>query len=185
MQEDTSLIWIDLEMTGLDPQANRILEIGSVVTTADLEIVALGPNLVIHQSQDILDKMDDWNQEHHRRSGLYQQVQHSTITQEQAQSQTLAFLSQHIGAGLSPICGNSIFLDKAFLTLYMPELAKYFHYRMIDVSTIKELARRWSPDLLEGFQKDSQHRAVDDILDSIQELKYYRKYFFYTNQEKS
>ncbi|MEE9452276.1 MAG: oligoribonuclease [Gammaproteobacteria bacterium] len=173
-----NLIWIDLEMTGLDPDRNRILEIATVVTNAELSIIAEGPVRAIRQPQALLDGMDNWNQTQHGRSGLLERVKTSTVDELTAENETLEFLEQHVKAGQSPMCGNSICLDRRFLYLYMPELEKYFHYRHIDVSTLKELARRWAPTICKGFQKTSKHLALSDIKDSIEELAYYREYFF-------
>ncbi len=171
------LVWIDLEMTGLDVATCSIIEIASIVTDADLNIIAEGPQLVIHQPEALLEAMDEWNTSHHSASGLTQAVQTSTITLGEAESQTLDFLRQHVKPGVSPLCGNSISNDRRFLEKEMPELAAYFHYRNIDVSTIKELARRWyGPKTL--MQKSDGHRAKDDILESIAELQHFRSVVF-------
>lgn len=177
-QSADHLIWLDLEMTGLQPERDRILEIATVITDQHLTIIAEGPVLAIRQSAEQLAAMDEWCTTQHTRSGLTARVQQSTLTEQIAEQQTLAFIQQYVPAATSPLCGNSICLDKRFLVRYMPELASYFHYRLIDVSTIKELARRWHPKMVEGFKKDSQHLALQDIRDSIEELKYYRQHFF-------
>lgn len=176
--DSLNLIWIDLEMTGLDPQNDFILEIATVVTDKDLNVIAEGPELVIHQDEAVLASMDQWNQEHHGQSGLIERVNQSGITERGAEQQTLGFLQQWVPSGSSPICGNSICQDRRFLYRCMPKLEEYFHYRNLDISTIKELMQRWAPSLNEGFKKKSSHRAMDDILESIDELKYYREHFF-------
>lgn len=173
--KSNNLIWIDLEMTGLNPEHDHIIEIATVVTDSDLNVVAEGPVFAIHQSEALLNGMDDWNTRQHNQSGLVERVQESVITEADAQRETLAFLRQHTAEGKSPMCGNSIWQDRRFLSRYMPELEKYFHYRMIDVSTLKELALRWAPKVYNGVQKESRHLALDDIRDSISELKYYRE----------
>lgn len=170
-----NLIWIDLEMTGLNPEKDRIIEIATVVTDSNLNVVAEGPVFAVHQDNALLDQMDDWNTTQHNGSGLVTRVQESCINEEKAQALTLEFLKQYVADGKSPMCGNSIWQDRRFLSRYMPELEKYFHYRMIDVSTLKELALRWAPRVYNGFQKDSRHLALDDIRDSIAELRYYRE----------
>ncbi|RUQ39879.1 MAG: oligoribonuclease [Candidatus Competibacteraceae bacterium] len=172
-----NLIWIDLEMTGLDPQTDRIIEIATLVTDSQLCIIAEGPALAIHQDDAVLATMDEWNQRQHGESGLLARVRASTVTEADAEQQTLAFLRQHLPAGKSPICGNSICQDRRFLARLMPELEAYFHYRNLDVSTLKELARRWYPGL-KGFSKVSTHLALQDIRDSIEELRFYRERLF-------
>jgi|TARA_B110000902_G_scaffold102613_1_gene121272 oligoribonuclease len=172
-----NLIWIDLEMTGLDPLVERIIEIATVVTDGDLNVLAEGPSLVIHQDDALLDAMDEWNTKQHGGSGLTERVRNSQISEQQAMVATIDFLRDWVPAGQSPMCGNTIGQDRRFLVKYMPELAEFFHYRNLDVSTIKELARRWKPELLEGFTKKGNHLAMDDVHDSIAELAYYRDVF--------
>jgi oligoribonuclease len=171
------LVWVDMEMTGLDPEKERIIELAAVVTEPDLTIVAEAPVLVIHQSDELLAAMDKWNQSTHTKSGLIEKVRASTLTEAQAQAQMVDFLSQYVPAGKSPLCGNTVSQDRRFMYRYMPDLETYFHYRTIDVSTIKELARRWQPSLLKGFVKHSKHEALADIHESIEELRYYREHF--------
>jgi len=178
VDKKNALIWIDLEMTGLDPVHDRIIEIATIVTDAELNILAEGPVMAVHQSDRLLDAMDDWNQRTHGESGLVTRVRDSRNTEAEAELQTLAFLAGMVERGVSPMCGNSVHQDRRFLDRYMPELAAYFHYRNLDVSTVKELARRWRPELLKGFSKDSSHQALADIRDSINELAYYREHFF-------
>jgi oligoribonuclease len=172
-----NLIWIDLEMTGLDPIHDRIIEIATVVTDADLNVLAEGPSMAINQAQTLLDGMDEWNTKQHGNSGLIERVSQSTISEAEASAATLNFLRQWVPEGQSPMCGNTIGQDRRFLVRYMPELAAFFHYRNLDVSTLKELARRWRPELLEGFVKQAKHLALDDVYDSIAELRYYREHF--------
>ncbi len=176
-QDLQHLIWIDLEMTGLDPDSDLIIEIATVVTDKDLNILANGPVLAVHQSDDALAAMDDWNQKHHGQSGLIERVKASTINAAEAERLTLEFLKDWVPANTSPICGNSIGQDRRFLYRYMPTLEAYFHYRNIDVSTVKELAARWAPAVKDGFNKESKHQALDDIIESIEELRYYREHF--------
>ncbi len=178
MSEDTNLIWIDLEMTGLNPDQDVIIEIATLVTDAQLNIIAEGPALAVHQPDELLDGMDEWCTRQHGKSGLTQRVRDSTISVAEAEARTLEFLQQHVAANQSPICGNSIGQDRRFLYRYMPTLEQYFHYRNLDVSTIKELARRWRPDVLAGVSKSGAHLAMDDIRDSINELRHYREHFF-------
>lgn len=174
---EQNLIWIDLEMTGLYPDRDRIIEIAVVVTDAQLNVRVAGPVFAIHQSDATLDKMDAWNKGTHGKSGLIDRVKASTITEDEAVAQTLAFLKQYVPAGKSPMCGNSICQDRRFLANYMPKLEEFFHYRNLDVSTLKELARRWKPAILDGFKKAQAHTALADITESIDELAYYREHF--------
>jgi len=176
-QDPLNLIWIDLEMTGLDPERERIIEIATVVTDANLNILAEGPSLAVHQSDALLDAMDEWNTNQHGGSGLVERVRNSHISEAQACARTIEFLRQWVPSGASPMCGNSIGQDRRFLVRYMPELAAFFHYRNLDVSTLKELVRRWKPELENGFAKKGSHLAMDDVYDSIAELAYYRDVF--------
>ncbi|MGY8895083.1 MAG: oligoribonuclease [Gammaproteobacteria bacterium] len=177
MNKDTNLIWIDLEMTGLLPERDVIIEIATIVTDANLNILEEGPSMVIHQSSEILAGMDEWNTEHHTNSGLVQRVKDSIISSKQAEKQTIEFLEKHVNAGASPMCGNTVCQDRRFLYNYMPELEKFFHYRHIDVSTLKELLVRWKPQAKMVREGESAHLALADIRDSINELKYYRDVF--------
>ncbi len=172
-----NLIWIDLEMTGLDSDNDRIIEIATIVTDAQLNTLAEGPVFAIHQSEVLLGKMDEWNQKQHGGSGLLERVRQSRMDEQEAEAQTIAFLEQYLDKGQSPMCGNSICQDRRFLARTMPTLEGFFHYRNLDVSTLKELARRWRPELLEGFSKGGSHLAMDDIRDSIRELRHYREHF--------
>lgn len=171
------LIWLDMEMSGLQPDSDRILELAAVVTDAQLNIVAESPVLVVHQSDTVLDGMDAWNKGTHGRSGLIDKVKASTLDEESATDAMLNFLRAHVPAGKSPMCGNSICQDRRFMARYMPRLEQFFHYRNLDVSVFKELARRWRPDIYSGFKKASRHEALADIYESIDELKYYREHF--------
>jgi oligoribonuclease len=175
-QNPNNLIWIDLEMTGLDTQNDVIIEIATVVTDSELNTLAEGPVLAIHQSDEILNAMDEWNTKQHGNSGLTERVKNSTINEAEAEQQTIEFLRQYVPANASPMCGNSICQDRRFLARCMPELENYFHYRNLDVSSVKELAKRWAPEVFKGFSKESSHLALDDIRDSITELKYYREH---------
>ncbi|ASA55505.1 oligoribonuclease [Vibrio gazogenes] len=172
---DQNLIWIDLEMTGLDPEVHKIIEIATIVTDSELNILAEGPVLAIHQSEQELAKMDEWCVTTHTQSGLVERVRQSAVTEAEAVRLTIQFLEQWVPKGKSPICGNSIGQDRRFLVKYMPALEAYFHYRYLDVSTLKELTKRWQPEILDGFQKKGSHLALDDIRESIAELQYYRK----------
>ena len=175
-QNPNNLIWIDLEMTGLDTQNDVIIEIATVVTDSELNTLAEGPVLAIHQTDEILNAMDDWNTKQHGSSGLTERVKNSTINEAEAERQTIEFLRQYVPANASPMCGNSICQDRRFLARCMPALENYFHYRNLDVSSLKELAKRWAPEVFKGFSKESSHLALDDIRDSIAELKYYREH---------
>jgi len=172
-----NLIWIDLEMTGLEPQQDQIIEIATVVTDANLAILAQGPVIAIHQADEIMNSMDEWNTSHHRDSGLTGRVRNSSSNMSDAERETLEFLRQYVIPGKSPMCGNSICQDRRFMARLMPELEAFFHYRNLDVSTLKELARLWKPELVGGFVKKGAHVALDDVLESIDELKYYRTCF--------
>lgn len=178
MQNENNLIWIDLEMTGLDPDKDVIIEIATLVTDANLNVLAEGPVFAVHQPDEILNGMDEWNTTQHGKSGLTRRVRESKVDAAQAESETIQFLEQWVPKGKSPICGNSICQDRRFLVRGMPKLENYFHYRNLDVSTIKELARRWRPEVLAGVKKSGAHLAMDDIKDSIAELKHYRDVFF-------
>ncbi|WP_409160420.1 oligoribonuclease [Pectobacterium sp. B2J-2] len=177
MVDENNLIWIDLEMTGLNPDRDRIIEIATLVTDANLNVLAEGPVLAVHQSDSQLALMDDWNVRTHGASGLTERVKASTTDERAAELETLAFLQKWVPAGKSPICGNSIGQDRRFLFRYMPELEAYFHYRYLDVSTLKELARRWKPEILADYKKQGTHQAMDDIRESLAELAYYRENF--------
>ena len=177
MKNNQNLIWIDLEMTGLEPERDFIIEIATVVTDAHLNILAEGPVFAIHQHAALIAGMDEWNTKQHNQSGLVKRVQDSDVTDARAEKETIEFLQQYVDKGKSPMCGNTICQDRRFLCKYMPELAAFFHYRNLDVSTLKELAIRWRPQLLSGVVKQSKHLALDDIKDSINELVYYRQHF--------
>jgi oligoribonuclease len=174
------LIWMDLEMTGLDPDSDLIIEMATIVTDSDLNVVAEGPVLAIHVAEERLAAMDDWNREHHGASGLIERVRRSRVSTVEAEAQTLAFVSRHVEQGSAPLCGNTIWQDRRFLARHMPTLEAYFHYRNIDVSSVKELARRWRPELLAGLTKENAHTALADIRESIEELRYYREHFLRT-----
>lgn len=177
MKNSQNLIWIDLEMTGLSPERDCIIEIATIVTDAHLTILAEGPVFAIHQEESLLAGMDDWNTKQHNQSGLVKRVRESSVTESEAESLTIAFLQQYVDRGQSPMCGNSICQDRRFLSRHMPTLEAFFHYRHVDVSTLKELAARWRPKLLAGIAKKSKHLALEDIKDSIAELAYYRQHF--------
>lgn len=177
-QHKDNLIWIDLEMTGLNPDTDVIIEIATIVTDSDLKVLAEGPSLAVRQPQAVMDAMDEWNTRQHGNSGLTARVLASDIDMAEAERQTIAFLEQWVPQGASPMCGNSICQDRRFLWRGMPQLEAFFHYRNLDVSTVKELAKRWRPEIAEGVKKNSSHLALDDIRDSIAELQHYRKYFF-------
>lgn len=173
-----ALVWMDLEMTGLNPERERIIEMATVVTTPELELIAEGPNLVIHQSDDLLADMDEWNTNQHGESGLTDAVRASTISEAQAEADTLAFLQQYVAPGSSPLCGSSICLDRRFLIRYMPTLESFLHYRHLDVSSFKIVANHWRPSLTRFSKDTSNHRALGDVHDSINELRYYREHLF-------
>lgn len=177
MLSKNNLIWVDLEMTGLDPEKDRIIEVATIVTDADLNVIAEGPSLAVKQSDELLGGMDEWCTRTHGQSGLTDRVRISSISERQAELDTLAFVAEHASKGASPMCGNSVGQDRRFLVKYMPELEAFFHYRNLDVSTLKELAKRWNPEALKGFSKKGSHLAMDDIRESIAELAHYRKTF--------
>ena len=176
-KSDLNLVWLDCEMTGLNPATERIIEIAVVVTDANLQVRVPGPVLVIHQSDELLNAMDAWNKGTHGRSGLIDKVKASTLSEEDAQEQLLTFLRQYVPKSKVPLCGNSIGQDRRFLALYMPKLEAYLHYRNVDVSTLKELALRWKPEAVKSFKKDQRHTALADVLESIDELQHYRQHF--------
>jgi oligoribonuclease len=173
--DQNNLIWIDMEMTGLQPDSDRILEIALLVTDSQLAVVAQGPVLVVHQPDEVLEAMDSWNKGVHAKSGLIDEVKASALSEAQAEERAMQFLAQHVPASASPMCGNSICQDRRFLARWMPRLEAYFHYRNLDVSTLKELVRRWKPEVAKGLSKENKHEALADILESIEELKYYRR----------
>ena len=175
--KDLRLVWLDMEMSGLDPETERVLEVAVVVTESDLTVVAEGPVLVIHQPDEILNAMDEWNTTTHARTGLTERVRASTITEAEAEQQLIAFLSQYVNKGTSPLCGNTVSQDRRFMFKYMPEFERFFHYLTLDVSTLKELARRWYPEVYRGVVKKGRHEALADIYESIEELKHYRDNF--------
>ena len=175
-QDPNNLIWIDIEMSGLEPETDRILELAVLITNSQLELVAEGPVLVVHQPQSVLDAMDDWNKAAHGKSGLIDRVKASTLSEVEAESRLLAFVSEHVPKRVSPICGNSVHQDRRFLVKYMPKLEEYFLYRNLDVSTLKELVKRWKPEILSGLTKHGKHEALADIQESINELRYYREH---------
>lgn len=183
-QDPNALIWIDLEMTGLYPDKDVIIEVATIVTDSNLEIIAEGPVMAIHQEDAILNAMDEWNTRTHSGTGLIDRIRKSDITTAEAEKQTLSFLDRHVPKNRSPMCGNSICQDRRFLARLMPDLEAWFHYRNMDVSTLKELVARWRPELLKGFSKKNTHKALDDIRESIDELKYYRECFLKMNQNQ-
>jgi oligoribonuclease len=176
--DQNNLIWIDMEMTGLLPDSDRIIELALVVTDAQLTVLAESPEWVIHQPDEVLDAMDSWNKGTHGKSGLIERVRASTLTEAQAEALALEFLKPHVPAGVSPMCGNSICQDRRFLARSMPKLESFFHYRNLDVSTLKELVKRWKPEVAKGFSKEGKHQALADIYDSLEELRYYRRTVF-------
>ncbi len=176
-QDANNLIWLDMEMTGLNPDSDRIIEIAVVITDSQLETVAESPVLVVHQANPILEAMDDWNKSTHARSGLVEKVKASMLNESQVEEQMLGFVGQYVPSRTSPLCGNSICQDRRFLARWMPKLEQYFHYRNLDVSTLKELARRWKPEIMAGIVKHGKHEALADIYESIEEMKYYRTNF--------
>ena len=172
------LVWMDLEMTGLDPDSERIIEMATIITDGELNTIAEGPVFAIAQPQSYFDAMDEWNQTHHKASGLLDRIAAEGVAEREAEAVTLAFIEQHVAKKEAPLCGNTIWQDRRFLSRYMPTLESYLHYRMIDVSSIKELARRWRPDVSAAFSKKNEHTALADIRESIAELKHYREHFF-------
>jgi len=176
-QDKQNLIWIDLEMTGLEPATDSIIEIATIVTDKELRVLAQGPVLAVHQTKPTMDAMDDWNQKHHGQSGLIERVLNSPLSESDVEQQTIEFLEQWVPKGASPMCGNSICQDRRFMANYMPTLEAFFHYRNLDVSTLKELASRWAPEVMKGFKKKATHQALDDVIESIEELKHYREHF--------
>ncbi|OGT22555.1 MAG: oligoribonuclease [Gammaproteobacteria bacterium RIFCSPHIGHO2_02_FULL_42_13] len=178
VKKNSNLIWLDLEMTGLDIMHDHIIEIATVVTDKDLNMLAEGPVLAIHQSEKILAAMDEWNTKQHGKSGLIERIRQSKVTKARAEKETLAFLEEYVPAGKSPMCGNSICQDRRFLARLMPKLEAFFHYRNLDVSTVKELGKRWYPKIMELYKKQTKHTALSDVYDSIEELKFYREHLF-------
>jgi oligoribonuclease len=176
-QNEMNLVWVDMEMTGLEPDTDRIIEVAVVVTDMHLNILAEGPVMVVHQSDAVLDGMDAWNKGTHGRSGLIDKVKASTVTEAEAEEELIKFMKQWVPKGKAPMCGNTIGQDRRFMVRYMPKLEAYFHYRNIDVSTLKELGKRWKPEMVSGFKKHQMHTAMADIIESIEELKYYREHF--------
>lgn len=174
---ELNLVWVDMEMTGLEPDTDRIIEVAIVVTDMHLNVLAEGPVVVVHQSDATLDAMDSWNKGTHGRSGLIDKVKASTVSEAQAEEELIAFMRKWVPAGKAPMCGNTIGQDRRFMVRYMPKLEAFFHYRNIDVSTLKELCKRWKPEVVSGFKKAQKHTALADILESIEELKYYREHF--------
>ena len=185
IDKKTNLIWIDLEMTGLNPMKDRIIEIALIVTDKNLNVIAEGEAMAIHQPTSVLEKMDEWNTEHHTDSGLWARVEESEYSAKEAERLSIEFLQEHIDIHRSPMCGNTICQDRRFLAKWMPDLENYFHYRQIDVSSIKELFSRWNPKILDGFTKKGNHLAMDDVRESIDELKYYRQFLGELNTTNS
>ncbi len=180
-QNDTHLVWVDMEMSGLDPDKDVVLEVALVVTDKDLNLVEEGPVLVVHQADAVLDAMDSWNKSTHGKSGLVDKVKASPLSEADVENQMIEFMKRHVGERKSPMCGNSICQDRRFMARHLPKLEAYFHYRNLDVSTLKELAARWRPELKDGFKKANSHTALADIKESIEELKYYREHFIRMN----
>lgn len=176
-QDNNNLIWIDMEMSGLSPQDDHILEVALVITDSQLNLVAEGPVLVVSQPAAVLDGMDNWNKSTHAKSGLVDKVRYSSLNEVEVEASMITFLQEHIAAGISPMCGNSICQDRRFLARWMPQLESYFHYRNLDVSSLKELVKRWKPEISSGLTKQGKHEALADIYDSIAEMRYYREYF--------
>lgn len=176
-QDQNNLIWLDMEMTGLNPDTDRIIEVAMIVTDSQLNVLAESPVLVVHQSDAVLDGMDDWNKNTHGKTGLIDKVKASTLTEAEAEAQLLAWMQEYVPARTSPMCGNTVHQDRRFMARWMPKLEEYFHYRNLDVSTLKELARRWKPEVAKGVVKKGRHEALADIMESIEELRYYRETF--------
>ncbi|MDP1526132.1 MAG: oligoribonuclease [Rhodocyclaceae bacterium] len=176
-QDQNALVWLDMEMTGLEPDRDRIIELAMVITNSQLEVIAESAVWVVHQPDDVLDGMDDWNKKTHGKSGLIEKVKSSVLAEAEVEAQALDFLKRQVPAGKSPMCGNSICQDRRFMARYMPKLETYFHYRNLDVSTLKELCKRWTPEIAKGVKKGGRHEALADIYESIEELKYYREHF--------
>ncbi|MBI5898710.1 MAG: oligoribonuclease [Rhodocyclales bacterium] len=176
-QDQNALVWLDMEMTGLDPVNDRIIELALVVTNNNLGVIAEAPTWVVHQPAEVLDRMDEWNRNTHGKSGLIQRVRDSILTEAMVEEQALDFMRRHVPKGAAPMCGNSICQDRRFMARYMPKLEAWFHYRNLDVSTLKELCKRWKPEVAKGLKKQGKHEAMADILESIEELKYYREHF--------
>lgn len=181
MSKSDNLVWMDMEMSGLNPDVDRILEIATVVTDSDLEVIAEGPVVTIFQEDEILNAMDEWNADNHTKTGLIDRIRKEGVSEAEAESTTIEFLSKHVEDGQSPLCGNTIGQDRRFLVKFMPNLEQFLHYRNLDVSTVKELARRWRPDIHDRIQKKASHRAMEDIKESIEELRCYRDRFFRMN----
>ncbi len=175
-QNDTNLVWLDMEMTGLDPDNDRVIEVAMVVTDKDLNVIAEGPVLVVHQPDAVLDAMDNWNKGTHGKSGLIDKVKASLLTESDVEDAMIHFMKQYVPARTSPMCGNSICQDRRFMARWLPKLEAYFHYRNLDVSTLKELGKRWKPQIMDGFKKANSHTALADIMESIDEMKYYREH---------